>query len=575
MMERMSESKEALPVAESVAGHATTRNTWRSILIWLLCGLIGFQTYNSFGEALKSSSHDHKHAGVSCAQVPALRPEASSRSLVQMEKYFDTDTFRSESSARLSGAVQIPTESFDDLGKVGEDRRWDIMFEFAAYLQVKFPAIHQTLSLEKINTHGLLYTWKGVNETLKPTLLMAHQDVVPVPASTVNQWTHPPFSGFNDGEYIWGRGASDCKNQLMGILEALEALINANYVPQRTIVVPLGFDEEISGFHGAAYLSQHILDRYGKDGIAAVVDEGGDGFTDAWGVTAAIPGVAEKGYIDVHITVRAPGGHSSIPPDHTGIGIMSELIMLIEGDQYETRLADENPLLGFLQCGAEHASHFPKKLKKLLKKRHVSKHEDKLALEMAKLGPSTRYLMQTSIATDLINGGVKVNALPERTTAIVNHRINVGETSHEIEHKVAGIAKGVAKKYNLTLHAFEGKESPRSITLSSTDHTLEPAPITPTDVSVVSPYSILSGTTRALYGKDIIVAPALMTGNTDTKYYWNLTKHIFRFTPGWDGKSYGLGNIHTVDEKVSIKGHVNMVKWMSQFIRNMDAADME
>lgn len=29
------------------------------------------------------------------------------------------------------------------------------------------------------------------------------------------------------------------------------------------------------------------------------------------------PGIAEKGYIDVKVEVTSPGGHSSIPPDHT------------------------------------------------------------------------------------------------------------------------------------------------------------------------------------------------------------------------------------------------------------------
>lgn len=521
-----------------------------------------------------------KHGRSVCAQVPALQPGNYSEEVNKLDAYFLSDAFRNASSARLTGAVQIPTESFDDLGKVGEDSRWDIMFKFADYLAATYPVVHERLSLEKINTHGLLYTWQGTDESLKPNLLMAHQDVVPVPKSTVDSWTHPPFSGFNDGTHIWGRGASDCKNQLTGILEAVENLLKAGYSPKRTVVLPFGFDEEISGGNGANYLASFLLERYGKNGIAAIVDEG-SGFSQAWGTQFALPGVGEKGYTDVHITVRMPGGHSSIPPPHTGIGVMSELITLIEADQYAPRLDSKNPYLGLLSCGAENAPKFPSKLKKLLQRRlkkfHSCKHKgDQLAEEAAKLGPGTRYLMQTSIAADLIDGGVKVNALPERTTAVVNHRINIGEHSSDVTSKITHIARKVAHKYNLTLHAFGNEsETPSSITLSNKAHTLEPAPITPTEATTVSPWSILSGTIKALYGEDIVVAPALMTGNTDTKYYWALTKHIFRFTPGWDGEQNGLGNIHTVDERVSIKSHVNMVRWMSLFIRNMDEAQME
>lgn len=62
---------------------------------------------------------------------------------------------------------------------------------------------------------------------------------------------------------------------------------------------------------------------------------------------------------------------------------------------------------------------------------------------------------------------------------------------------------------------------------------------------------------------------------TRDRYYWNLTKHIFRFGPGWDGENVGLGNIHTVDENISVKTHVNAARWFSLFIRNMDEADLE
>lgn len=499
-----------------------------------------------------------------------------------MDKYLESHTFRDTSIKRLSGAVQIPTESFDDLGEIGEDKRWDVMYDFAAYLKETFPVSHKTLSLEMVNTHGLLYTWKGQDEELKPTLLMAHQDVVPVPASTVDAWTHPPFSGFYDGKYIWGRGSSDCKNQLIGMLEAVEELAKVGFTPTRTVLLSFGFDEEISGRNGAGHLAPFIHERYGSEGIAAIIDEGA-GFIKQWGMRTALPGVGEKGYTDVHITIRMPGGHSSIPPDHTGIGVMSELIALIEAHQYPTHLDDQNPYLGLLTCGAEHAPEFPTKLKHLLRKRQedtnickTKNKKDHLALEAAKDGPGTRYLMQTSIAADIISGGVKVNALPERTTATINHRINIGEHSSGVHQKIAKLAESVAHKYNLTLHAFDGaKEEPRSIMLYAGPNTLEPAPVSPTDTTKLSPYSVLAGTTRALYGEDIVVAPGLMTGNTDTKHYWNVSKHIFRFTAGWDGESFGLGNIHTVDEKISVMSHVNMVRWMSLFIRNMDHSDLD
>jgi Gly-Xaa carboxypeptidase len=103
------------------------------------------------------------------------------------------------------------------------------------------------------------------------------------------------------------------------------------------------------------------------------------------------------------------------------------------------------------------------------------------------------------------------------------------------------------------------------------------APVSPTNPDKHTPYRILGATTRAIYGEDIIVSPGSTTGNTDTRYYWDLTKHIFRFGPGYDPlqDKQGLGNIHTVDEHVSIVNHIGMVKWFTLFVRNMDEVDLE
>ena len=275
-----------------------------------------------------------------------------------------------------------------------------------------------------------------------------------------------------------------------------------------------------------------------------------------------------------------PGGHSSIPSDHTSIGVLSELITTIESEQYETYLTEENPYLGQLQCGASHSPDFPKKLKKLLG-RHSShtcrSTPDRLALEAAKQGKNVQYLMQTSQAVDVITGGVKVNALPERTTVTVNHRINIGDEPEDVWDRLTALAKPIAGKYNLTLHAFDGvEEEPSSISLYASDTTLRTAPVTPTNVDKITPYAILAGTTRALYGEDLIVTPGMTTGNTDTRYYWDITRHIFRFGPGYDPLfEGGLGNIHTVDEHISAVNHVSTVKWFTLFVRNMDEADLD
>lgn len=513
-----------------------------------------------------------------------------------MEDLLQSDAFRNQSIAHLSGAVQVRTESFDNLGPIGEDSRWDVFYDFAAYLKTTYPLIHSTFQLDKVNTHGLVYTWNGSDPTLRPTLLLAHQDVVPVPETTLDQWVYPPWSGFFDGKYIWGRGAVDCKSQLTAITDAIEQLIAHGFEPQRTIILAFGFDEEASGPQGGGHLAPFLLERYGKDSIAVLVDEGSS-LQRKWGTVFALPAVSEKGYIDIEIVVRTAGGHSSVPPAHTSIGIISELVTVLEANIFEPRLHDGNPYLGQLQCGARYSPSFPQKLKKLLKSRRAyslapnpgdavyptgkgkgrKSTRDPLAEEAAKEDLFTRYLMQTSRAVDIIAGGVKINALPEESSVRVNHRVNVGEQPSAVYDQLIALAGPIAQKYNLTLHTLpyniSSQKPANSITVSQLKGTLNPAPVTPTLISPISPFAIVAGTTRALHGEDVIVAPGVMTGNTDTRYFWDLTQHIFRYGVGFDPDATANG-VHTVNERQSIAGHINGTRWISNFIRNMDEAQL-
>jgi Gly-Xaa carboxypeptidase len=498
----------------------------------------------------------------------------------EIAKNLSSDWFREQSIKRMTGAIQIRTVAYDDMGHVGQDPRWEVFDEFENYLQTTFPKVYGKLKLDKVNSHGLLYTWTGSDTTLKPTVLMAHQDVVPVPETTVSQWDYAPFSGEFDGSSIWGRGALDCKNTLIASLEAIEALIDAGFKPRRTIILSFGFDEEISGHHGAAFLASFLLQRYGENGVSLIIDEGAP-ILPIWGTHFAIPGVSEKGYVDVEIVVRTKGGHSSMPPLHTSAGIAAELVSCIEKTPYPPQLYQDNPLLDFLWCGAEHAPGFMIGLKYLLPRRGRSGILETIKrLSFPKLvsrvNKMAGYLISTTQAVDVIHGGVKVNALPERTTVLINHRVNIGETSDLIRHKITKLAGVIAKRHNLTLHAFDdSEEKESSILVRFMGSVLEPAPVTPTHMSDEekdTPWSVLSGTTRALYGKQVVMAPGIMPANTDTKYYWKLSRHIFRYSPGWDPETLSIEGIHTVNERVSVVAHIKTVQWYVYFLKNVDNA---
>ncbi|KAI1046749.1 hypothetical protein LB505_006787 [Fusarium chuoi] len=62
-----------------------------------------------------------------------------------------------------------------------------------------------------------------------------------------------------------------------------------------------------------------------------------------------------------------------------------------------------------------------------------------------------------------------------------------------------------------------------------------------------------------------------MTGNTDTRHYLNLSKNIYRWSPG-SLKSFS--NIHGVNERLLMSEQMNMAKFYYDFIRNFDKANV-
>ncbi|KAK7686368.1 hypothetical protein QCA50_010592 [Cerrena zonata] len=517
-----------------------------------------------------------------CPQPSPLIPTKHADLWNSLNNKYGTEAFISHAIDWLGGAIQIPTESFDDMGPIGEDPRWDVFSPFHDYLLKAFPRVHSTLVLTKVNTYGLLFEWKGSDETLKPLLLMGHQDVVPVNPDTVNEWTYPPYSGHFDGKLLWGRGSSDDKNDLIGFMTTIETLIENGFKPSRSIVLSFGFDEEASGTEGAAHLAKHLLEKYGENAFAMLIDEGGDYMTEH-GKDFATPGITEKGYIDVRVEVQSPGGHSSVPPPHTTIGILSALLVHIESNPSRPIFNRGTPMYIKSQCLAAHAPALPSDLRKALLDADKSDKALRAAEKMLFEDRIFKALVETTQAIDLVSGGVKTNALPESAWAVVNHRVATDSSLEEVKRQYINTLETLTAEFNLSFNAFgeditnSSIDSYGKLTLSDAyQDALEPAPTTPTSKDA-APYQLLAGTIRATYSihrggddSEVIVSPGIMSGNTDTSGYWNLTPHIFRYNHHYTGNRSLTDDIHTINEFIEVDAYLEMIKFFTLLILNAD-----
>ncbi len=67
---------------------------------------------------------------------PIKRPDITDSNINSL---FKSKEYRDLIAKRLSGAVQIPTITYDGMGRVGEDKRWDVFYEIESYLERTFP----------------------------------------------------------------------------------------------------------------------------------------------------------------------------------------------------------------------------------------------------------------------------------------------------------------------------------------------------------------------------------------------------------------------------------------------------
>ncbi|KAH7929097.1 carboxypeptidase S [Leucogyrophana mollusca] len=515
-----------------------------------------------------------------CPQWDATYPTKHARLDADLELLYGTDDFKLNAYKALGGAVQIPSESYDDNEPVGQDPRWEIFAKLHEHLEITFPLVYEKLKVTKVNTYGLVFHWQGSTQA-KPILITAHQDVVPVEPSTISQWEHDPYSGYYDGTWIWGRGSCDDKGDLIQQLLSVNALLEGGFAPSRTLVLAYGFDEESAGEQGAAQLAKYLEATYGRDGFAMLLDEGGGIMDLGEGMIVASPSVSEKGYLDVKVEIKTPGGHSSVPPAHTSIGLLSRFITVIEDNPHEPQLLRTGTQFTSIQCLAAYSPSYPEDLRTLAKEAT----SDDSALQKLKEGllavyPLFKAELGTTQAVDLIQGGIKVNALPEQTSAVVNHRIAEHSSVRDLQRHLADLLSPVAAKYDLTLEAFGQivvTGSAGEVSLSDASYTaLEPSPVSPT---TYGPYSLLGGSIKAALASStfyntsgIIVAPSLSLGNTDTKSYWNLTKHIFRYSPFHESDMYN--GAHTVNEARRAESVIEGIRFYTKFILNVDESEL-
>ena len=438
----------------------------------------------------------------------------------------------------LSAAIQYETISFGVPSPISKDA----FEEFHAYLENTYPKTHTALKREKVGGFSLLYSWLGSDASLKPLVIMGHFDVVPVAPGTEQDWAHPPFSGAIADGAVWGRGAADDKQNVIGAMEATEWLLSNDFTPKRTIIFSFGHDEELGGPDGAQKIVALFKER--KIEPECVIDEGGSiihGVMPGLDAPAALVGIAEKGYVSYALTVKQPGGHSSTPPPQSAIGILSAAIAKLEANPFPGGMTGPSKEM-FAAFGPE----MPFAQRAVFANLWLF---EPLVARMLSGAPETNAIVRTTTAVTMISGGVKDNVLPPESRAVVNFRILPGETHKSVCERITKLIDDD----RVEIAAIE--KEPR-----------DPSPVS--DVNA-APYKVLEKTIREVC-PDVVVGPFLVLGGTDSRFFCEVTPNVYRFVPS----RYHEGEIkmlHGTNERTRVENFGEICRFYAQLIRNFSS----
>lgn len=427
----------------------------------------------------------------------------------------------------LSKGIQYPTISFSE-DAVPDSTAFN---GFHGFLRETFPLTHSNLALEKINEYSLLYKWEGLDASKKPIILMSHQDVVPVDEPTLADWEAGPFSGKITETHIIGRGTMDDKGTLIGLLEAVEKLLEEGFKPSRTIYLAFGHDEEVGGGKGAAAIAKHLKEK----GIhaAMTLDEGGfiaEGLVPGVDSPVAMVNLAEKGFASFRLIVETTGGHSSAPPKENTIGMLAQAIVDLENNQLPYKLV--NPVDYQLEyMGAE----LPFMKRMAFANPWLFKKPILEALNA-----------HTTTAPTIIEGGIKNNVIPTVAEATINFRILPGET---IETTKEHIEATISNKIKVETVGFLTNPSPVSSIDSDAFKTLEK-------------------TIRDMYPNSVVV-PGLVGGGTDARYFYEVSDDVYRFYPIRIGPD-SMTRFHGIDEKISKDNYKEIIEFSYHLIKKFN-----
>ncbi len=462
------------------------------------------------------------------ALIRTLRIKAPAKTQYQPEV---TEAELETAQEKLGAMIRIPTVSKH------EHEDLSAFYRFHEELERLFPLLHS--QLEKTVLQGtLLYRWKGSNDALLPILFMGHQDVVP---ASDEGWIVPAYSGSVQDGNLYGRGALDCKSTMYVQLQAVEELLAEGFTPPCDVYLEYSINEETGG-DGAAAAMRYLKEKGIR--LALVLDEGGAVIEEAvpgMDRPYAVIGITEKGYMDLKITARGKGGHSSTPPRHTPAARLFAFANEIERKRpFRKKLIPEA-----IEMFRQMAPSFSFPMRFLLG--NLWLFQPLVMAAMPAVSPFGEALMATTCCFTMMEGSKAPNVIPKEPYLVANLRTSV----HQNCAQSLAVLEKHAKKYDLEIEVLLQRDASAVSDIHS------------------QAYAYTQQCIRQHF-PDVGCCPYVIMGGTDCRHFHALTDTALRFAPVRMSNAQNA-SCHAVNENVTVAALAEGVGFFKRFLKNYPA----